>query len=127
MKSELQRLCDKLGVVVESKFGAAPFNPNFPEANTYKVTLRLEGRQLTTNFYQGEAITEDPTAADVLSCLVSDVNGVDGVSFDGWCSDFGYSNDSIKARDTYNAYKRMVPKLKRFLGKHFETVSRAEH
>jgi hypothetical protein len=41
---------------------------------------------------------------DVFSCLLSDGSSCfDGVNFADWCDEFGYSNDSIKARQTYDA------------------------
>lgn len=46
---------------------------------------------------------EKPTLPEVLSCLVSDANCVRfGQSFDEFCSDLGYDNDSRKAESTFN-------------------------
>jgi len=42
-------------------------------------------------YSQGSAHTENPTLADVLDCLASDVSGIDGQSFEAWASDYGYT------------------------------------
>jgi hypothetical protein len=56
-----------------------------------------------------------PTAYDLLYCLRSDAESVNE-SFDSWCSNFGYDNDSIKALNTYNACVENARKLKIALG-----------
>ena len=43
-----------------------------------------------------------PKLDDILYCLVADASAV-RMTFADWCSDFGYSDDSIKALETYNA------------------------
>lgn len=43
-----------------------------------------------------------PCAADVIYSLLSDAEACD-TSFSDWCENFGYSNDSIKAFNTYRA------------------------
>lgn len=42
-----------------------------------------------------------PSAYDILACVAADVN-IHDFTFDEWCSDFGYSNDSIKAKSIYD-------------------------
>lgn len=44
---------------------------------------------------------ENPSAAAVLYCLLSDAEAAD-YSFADWSDNFGYNNDSIKARNTYD-------------------------
>lgn len=43
-----------------------------------------------------------PVAADVLYSLLLNADAAD-MSFNAWCSDLGYDNDSIKALSTYQA------------------------
>ena len=51
-----------------------------------------------------------PTAYSLLACLQkSDVG-----TFKGFCSDFGYSDDSIKAMETYRAVQEEFEKVRRF-------------
>lgn len=56
-----------------------------------------------------------PTAYDLLYCLQSDCQAAEG-SFDDFCSNFGYDNDSIKALNTYNACCEGAKKLRKALG-----------
>lgn len=46
-----------------------------------------------------------PHVAGLLYSLQSDTQACEQ-SFDEWCGDFGYDNDSIKAHDTYRACQR---------------------
>jgi len=43
-----------------------------------------------------------PTSADVLYCLLLDSAAADQ-SFGDWCADYGYSDDSMRALETYKA------------------------
>ena len=75
----------------------------------------------------GWIVPRTPSAADVIYSLVSDANGCDQ-PFNDWCADFGYSNDSIKARDTYFACQKTRVDLLRMFGLElFEKLAAAEH
>ena len=56
-----------------------------------------------------------PTTADVLSSLLSNANGADE-TFEEWCSNFGYSDDSMKMMEIYRACQKTRAALQRFLG-----------
>jgi hypothetical protein len=56
-----------------------------------------------------------PKAAEVLDCIASDASGADG-SFEDFCSNFGYDEDSRKAEKTYKACKHQGERLRKFLG-----------
>lgn len=62
-----------------------------------------------------------PCAADVLYALLSDAEACE-TSFSDWCENFGYSNDSIKALNTYRACEETG----RILRKVFSTKQVAE-
>lgn len=51
-----------------------------------------------------------PTIEDVLYCLLSD-SDANSMSFSEWCDMFGYDNDSLKARKTYDACQENADKL----------------
>lgn len=53
-----------------------------------------------------------PKLEDVLYSLTMDASCVDQ-GFDGWCDDYGYDTDSIKARETYDACVEGFFKLRR--------------
>ena len=116
----------------------ADSNPNMDnqDMNHYKVTIKrkfkLNGnhldtrygfRQMTIPYSQGLAHTESPKLDSVLDCLLTDSIGVDGVIFEDFCSEFGYNEDSIKAKKVYEACKKNSKKLKNLLGStYFELI-----
>jgi hypothetical protein len=53
-----------------------------------------------------------PHAAAVLQCLLMDTEA-SSTSFHNWCDEFGYDDDSIKARETYDACQENSDKLHR--------------
>lgn len=119
--SQMTALCKKLGVKADVKMSG-----EVPEgSNAWKVTLRFQRRRLTVPFYTRLSCGE-PTAADVLACLVSDAAGGEQ-SFEDFCSGFGYDSDSSNAEATWKQCVKIAPKLQAFLGKHFETFQRARH
>jgi len=81
------------------------------ERNVYEFTLRNKNGEYSGTF--GDSIVNTkannrPTYYDVLSCLST----FDG-SFLDFCSDFGYDEDSFKARKIYNEVMRQSDALKR--------------
>ena len=53
-----------------------------------------------------------PCAADVIYSLLSDSEAGD-MAFSDWCENFGYSNDSIKALNTYRACEEIGRSLRK--------------
>jgi hypothetical protein len=100
----------------------ADSNPNMDsdpkwQANHYKVKLRRAGKQLTTYFSMGIALSNEPSAEDVLDCLASDACGVENArSFEDWCSEYGYDTDSRKAEKTFKLCTKQARQLRQFLG-----------
>lgn len=62
----------------------------------FTVTLHYQGRTMSTPFFQGSAWTTDPTAAEVLEALLSDVTEAD--SFEEWAADLGMDGVCRAAR-----------------------------
>jgi hypothetical protein len=143
MKSELQRLCDgqRSEPFVNGRKQKAPkmkiecvYGGNKEpcswegQHHPWRVTLSYRGHKLSVDFFQGMAHEKEPTAADVLSCLISDATSVENTrSFEEWCSDFGCDTDSRKAEKAFKACEAMVPKLRRLLGDDFDLFAKAEH
>lgn len=116
MPTAFETFLNARNVKITSVYGAAPHNPDFEGSHAYKVTLRYQGRRLTVPFYMGPAHTKEPTAAGVLSCLISDAQStVNARSFEEWASDLGYDADSRKAEHVYKACEQIERKLRRFL------------
>lgn len=125
--SELERLCESKKVRADVTYGLEPAPDGFaPGSSSWRVTLRYQGRRLTVPFYQGPAIEREPSAADVLSCIISDARAGEQ-EFEEFCSEFGYDSDSRKAEKTWRACASMAPKVRSLLGDDFEEFERSEH
>lgn len=120
------------------------------EMNPWTVTLHRPGaRDYTVPFYMGPGIVDQnnkkpvwnaqwgqyervpqpakPDVIRVLDCQLSDASTVEQTrGFEDWCSDLGYSADSIKARDMYRACTETALRLRQFLGEHYETFMYCE-
>lgn len=87
--------------------------------NHYRVTLRRKdgdkGR-FVFQFWDSIANSnsgDKPTAYDVLSCVGAETTGY--ASFEEFCSEFGYDQDSRKAEQTWKTYDKQSRKLNAFL------------
>ncbi len=96
--------------------------------------FRYEGGFFTVDYYTGSGlvtkkgeriIPKKPEIKDVLYSLWSDSQACNQ-SFDDWCSDYGYSNNSISAFNTYQECCKSGIKLRKlglsheYLEKEFE-------
>ena len=133
MTEKLTDLCEFFKIRAHAN--AVDSNPNMESemldgSRHYKVRLfrMVDGKQrsLTVPFSQGPAIKDPPTAADVLSCLVSDARLGDQ-SFEDFCKELAYDSDSRRAERTWRACSRMGSKVVAFLGDEFERFEKAEH
>ena len=104
-------------VTIQSEMvGQNPNMTDMPSGSAhYRVRLNFQRRQMTLFFSHGPAICADPTAADVLECLLSDLSGADD-SFEDWASEFGYDPDSRKAEKIYRTIKSQAVKTRNLLG-----------
>ena len=98
-------------------------NPNMIEdawsktANHYKTILKKDNKQLTVYYSMGSALTNEPTAEEVLNSLALDGSVyLNNNSFEDFCSEFGYDEDSRKAEKTYNTILKQAEKTEKFLG-----------
>ena len=116
-------------VNISSKYGARLDRDKQSDwqrnANGYTVRLMYKGRQYTIDFWQGTGITEDPTAAGVLDCLLSDANGGE-MTVDEFCGEFGYDNDSRTAERTWKQCGKVREELQRLLGDDFDLFMYSE-
>lgn len=76
-------------------------------ANKWQVRLIYFDKEFVTDYYMGSGLVygnsrpKKPTVKDVLYSMMAD--NVSNMSFDDFCNEFGYNNDSIKALETYRA------------------------
>lgn len=124
--TELETLCTEAKVTMRADFKGETTRDDGWQCRAWRVTLRYQGRQLSTDFYQGTGHTQPPSTADVLACLCCDARCGEQ-SFADWCSDFGYSEDSRSAKATHKACEKMAPRLRRLLGERFDEFADAEH
>lgn len=130
----LEKACQARGIrLVGYQYGnkthdSLPADDWRRQANPWRITLGIKGtrRTMTVNYWTGSAITTDPTAADVLSSMLSD-GSAEGQSFEEWADDFGYDVDSVTVRKIYNACIANARKLHRFLGDAFDELAGLEH
>lgn len=57
-----------------------------------------------------------PALDEVMYSLVMDASAIDAGSFADWCAEYGYSDDSISARATYDACVATALKLRAAVG-----------
>lgn len=93
------------------------------EHNAYTVTLCQAGRGYKDAIYSGPfkmgtGIKYSPKLVDVMHGLLMDAQGANQ-SFEHWCADYGYSDDSIKALDIYHECQKTRDKL----AKAFDSVT----
>jgi hypothetical protein len=84
-------------------------------ANGYRVTFTYDGRTMSTDYWQGSAITSDPDANSVMACLVSDAM-MSGYTFEDFCSELGYDSDSRRAEQIWKACRKIDEQLHRLFG-----------
>lgn len=90
-------------------------------SNPWTVTLKNGRRRMTVPYWTGSAITDEPTAADVLESLLLDAS-VGDQSFHDFCADLGYDEDSRKAERLHRECQRIAERLARFLGADYYTL-----
>src|SRR5574343_364207 len=94
--------CDQWRVTLSSKVGFHSFD--------YFTGLGLRYKPDSW----GKRKPRKPKVADVLHSLILDASAADE-NFHDWCANFGYSDDSIKAMNTYKACLEVAQALR----KHF--------
>lgn len=68
-------------------------------------------RRCMNREYQLRAKPFAPHVTGLLYSLILDSSACDQ-SFDSWCEDYGYDNDSIKARNTYDACQKNTDNMR---------------
>ena len=129
--SELEKRCARTPRVTASVLHGAEHNEHEKprcwrcEANPWTVTLRYQGWRLTVPFWTGIGCQGEPSAADVLGCLLSDANAGEQ-SFADFCADMGYE-DSRAAERTWRECKRLAGRVRQLLGDDFDEFAGLEH
>lgn len=87
------------------------------DASHWSFTMWRNGKQyLSGNYSQGSAYgNTTPDDKDIFYCAIQDASG-NFESFEGWCAECGYDEDSRKAHKIYKACKRTHRALIKMLG-----------
>ena len=93
------------------------------ERTTYTVTLTHNNRTLTTTYTMGAAFLSPPSFAEVIDSLLSDVRGIEGMTFEQWCDEYGADSDSRAQERIFNACRDLMPRVRMFLGGEYDTLS----
>lgn len=120
MKSAFDRYCRDRRVRIWTTDRIAAVDDKQWHHYTMRCRVIYQGRALVTPFMQGLAHTDNPTAGDVLACLLSDAQAVHE-TFESWCSDLGLDSDSRKALATYEQCRATRTQLEYLLGKDYDS------
>lgn len=105
----------KIGVKMTAKFikHGKHFEDDQQYRDIYRLTLSRDQERLSVRFGQsivGSEAKEIPTAYDLLTCLTKSDPG----TFEDFCNEYGYDNDSRKAEKIYRAVVQEWEKVNRF-------------
>lgn len=95
------------------------FGRSNPDTAQYAALSSMEAEEAKASSrsryddYATHVFRKIPSEADVFECLQGDVEAGQ-MSFDEFCDNFGYSNDSLKALDVYRACSETAKKLRGF-------------
>ena len=126
--TQLQRLCERLGVKIDVTPGARLARDKQSDwqqnAHGYTCVLRYNRKKMTVDFWMGQE--REPTEAEVINCLLSD-SSARVLTFEEWCREYGYSSDSIAVKRSYRLCVRQGVKVERLLGEDYKLFKVAEH
>lgn len=91
------------------------------ECDLWRVTLTGNGGFWSTDYWTGMGLRKagrpsKPSKAEIMHCLIMDASAADE-NFTDWCDNYGYSDDSIKALNTYKACIETAHALRKYIGR----------
>lgn len=98
-----------------SEWSATSHEPIVWKPTRWEVTLEVNGSEMVTSWQQGSAHHAPPTALDVLGSVFMDAQCGD-YSFEEFCSNMGYDEDSRKAEAIWRECGEQGRKLRNMLG-----------
>jgi hypothetical protein len=113
----LEELIHKYGIKTAVEWSNT--NPNMSgfDANHFKVTFHIKDesgtRQMTTYFSKGKALTGEPTATEVIDCLITDMQSITE-GLDDFIANMGY--EYKEGKKVFDTIETQTQKLFNFLG-----------
>lgn len=112
---------------IRMKCRTATSNPHMEGGDRmdhWKCTLTRGRSRMGVTFSMGSGHNgREPKVADVLSSLALDASGYENnKDFESWAGEYGYDTDSRSAHKTFNAVKKEVAKLKKFVGSAYDEL-----
>ena len=118
----LPELVQELGIIHTAQRIDTPVNAGEWEskANAYGVSLRYQGRKMSFVYYQGTGIKTEPSCADLVHCLSSDLNVLNSCpTFECFVGCFGLD---IHSHKTYVQLKKQGARYEKLIG-NTDTIS----
>jgi hypothetical protein len=112
----LPEIVEELGITSTIQWQDTPRNaPEWAQtANSYRITLRYQKRRMAFNFYQGRGNKNDPTTADLVYCLASDLNILTSTpTLKEFGQEFGWDQNTAK---TFRAIKDQSKRYQKLIG-----------
>ena len=81
-------------------------------ANKWQVKLVYFDKEYVTDYFMGSGLVDEmgrpkkPTKKDILYSMIMD--DINDMNFNGFCDNFGYDKDSIKALKIYEACQKQT-------------------
>jgi hypothetical protein len=116
-RKEIESVCASIGLkfTIVKACGEQRSATNWEQPHyLYRVKLARGRKSYTCDFRTGMGWTTEPTIADLVSSLMLDASCGE-ISFEDFCSDFGYDSDSRSAERTHRACKRTHEALSRLM------------
>lgn len=89
-------------------------------ANAWTITLRYQGRELTSPYWAGSGIGTF-SAALVLEALASEAS-FGAETFEDYCAETGADADSRHAERMWNACRETAERMRTFLGDAYDSI-----
>jgi hypothetical protein len=94
------------------------------EADKWEVTVEYQRRTMEIPYYMGTGNGGvEPSTVEVLNSLFLD-SAVGDMTFEDFCSEFGYNSDSRKSLKIYEECNENTESLRKVLGDDFDEIAR---
>lgn len=88
------------------------FPANWQDGTKYTILKHNKQFERQLDKFSKTLYIRKPSPSDIAECLLSDIQ-CGQYSFDEFCENLGYSNDSLKALDVYRACMELARKFKK--------------